>query len=668
MPYVPFNDSMQLDSIGGAGAAPPSSYVPFYDSKMKMDTPSDNSNILQNTILPSLARNDSPFSTMVQGAGAVAGKGMSALNNAVQSIPGVAPAENAIGNAAQSATQPVADYLNSTSGGQWLGDKLMGATDMASDFAAAHPEAAANMKAEAQLNAGAGTLEGINAVRNGLGALGENAADALTSGRVSDLPTGAIPAPIIKNSSQNAYKYSENVGGVLHPDTFTNDVMDMVDAARPSPLPSGKFTVEQKSLNSALDDFSNERGLPMTLEQYENFDKALGAKESALMDGFKSTNNSRIVGQLQDQIRARLQNLQPQDVIGGKEGFDALTQHAIPLWSTQAKMADLETLINKAQGTANPTQSTKTALNNLINSPKFNNYPDVAQDAIKKAAERGNADDLLGILGSRLNPITSNTLAGKAVNMATSSAFRSFRNAQQAAKVDKILSAMTDPVRDSVAKFSTVPELPSGYVKPTAPVPMADPYINPNAGKITNPQPDSEINLTGKPTAPVLSGTTSDYFAKGGAVQPTEAQKHAGNYKKDHINIHGLPISIETKKGEIRSGKDKNGKEWRVKMPVSYGYIKGTEGKDGEHVDCFIGPNPKSLRVYIIDQKNDKGTFDEHKCLIGFPTREAAIQAYRASYSDNKNRIMHVKKMLTSDFKEWLKNGNTKKPIKELKI
>ena len=159
--------------------------------------------------------------------------------------------------------------------------------------------------------------------------------------------------------------------------------------------------------------------------------------------------------------------------------------------------------------------------------------------------------------------------------------------------------------------------------------------------------------------------TSKDGFKRGGSVKPTEAQKSAGNYKKEHLKIHGLDISIENLKGSIRSGKGKDGKEWSVKMPHHYGYIKGTVGKDNDHVDCFIGPNKHSLRVYIIDQKNhETGKFDEHKVMISFPDRESAIKAYKDSFSDNKNRIMHVRKMLMPEFKEWLSNGNTKKPVK----
>lgn len=154
-------------------------------------------------------------------------------------------------------------------------------------------------------------------------------------------------------------------------------------------------------------------------------------------------------------------------------------------------------------------------------------------------------------------------------------------------------------------------------------------------------------------------------YKRGGAV--SEAMIHAGNYKKDHIRFQGLNISIEILKGEIRSGKDKGGKEWSVKIPESYGYILGTVGADGEHVDCYVGPNKKSNRVYIIDQHHhDTKKFDEHKIMLGFPTRDEAVSVYKAGFSDGKGaqRIGKVMRMSMSEFKDWLKNGNTKRPIK----
>lgn len=156
-------------------------------------------------------------------------------------------------------------------------------------------------------------------------------------------------------------------------------------------------------------------------------------------------------------------------------------------------------------------------------------------------------------------------------------------------------------------------------------------------------------------------------YKKGGAV-PSQAQIEAGNYKKGHTKFQGLDISIETPKGAIRSGKDKGGKEWSVCMPTDYGYLKRTVAADGEHVDCYIGPNKKSNRVYVIDQHHlHNKSYDECKVMLGFATRDEAISTYKAGFSDGKGakRIGRVTRMSVDEFKDWLKNGDTKKPMKE---
>ena len=98
---------------------------------------------------------------------------------------------------------------------------------------------------------------------------------------------------------------------------------------------------------------------------------------------------------------------------------------------------------------------------------------------------------------------------------------------------------------------------------------------------------------------------------------PTEAQKEAGNYRKGHITIDGYNITIENPKGSERSGTDKDGNKWSVTMNNDYGYIRGTEGVDGDHIDVFLSDNPESGDVFVIDQVNPDGTFDEHKVMYG---------------------------------------------------
>jgi len=157
-------------------------------------------------------------------------------------------------------------------------------------------------------------------------------------------------------------------------------------------------------------------------------------------------------------------------------------------------------------------------------------------------------------------------------------------------------------------------------------------------------------------------------FKRGGAVQPTQAQIDAGNYKKDHRRFAGLDIAIENKKGTMRSGIDGSGKKWSVQMPADYGYIKRTEGADGDHVDVYLGPDEKSDRVVIVNQR-ELGTkkFDEHKVLLGFKTKRDALRTYIDGFSDGKGpeRVASTQDLSIDEFKKWLKNGNTKKVATE---
>ena len=147
--------------------------------------------------------------------------------------------------------------------------------------------------------------------------------------------------------------------------------------------------------------------------------------------------------------------------------------------------------------------------------------------------------------------------------------------------------------------------------------------------------------------------------------EPTDAQKEAGNYKKGHIKIHGLDISIENPRGSERSGKDSDGETWSVKMPADYGYVRRTEGADGDHVDVYIGPDPVSERVFVVDQVDaETGAWDEHKVMLGYYNMQAAKAAYDKGFSDGKGpqRRARVTPVAMGEFKEWLAKGDTKRP------
>jgi len=152
-------------------------------------------------------------------------------------------------------------------------------------------------------------------------------------------------------------------------------------------------------------------------------------------------------------------------------------------------------------------------------------------------------------------------------------------------------------------------------------------------------------------------------------INPTEAQKSAGNYKKGHIKIDGYDITIETPKGSERSGVDTNGQPWSVTMNNTYGYIRGTEGVDGDHIDVFLSDNPAGGKVYVIDQMNEDGSFDEHKVMYGFNSALAAKRAYMKNYSPGWKGLGKTTEVSKEVFNEWVKSSKRKtKPFAEYKI
>ena len=179
-----------------------------------------------------------------------------------------------------------------------------------------------------------------------------------------------------------------------------------------------------------------------------------------------------------------------------------------------------------------------------------------------------------------------------------------------------------------------------------------------NADDFIKPKDTAEGTINN----PVKAEKASDIkkAAKQTDTEPTDPQKEAGNYKMGHINVQGLNITIENPKGSIRRGKASDGTEWEVKMPAHYGYIKRSEGADGDHFDVTIGDSPQSDTVFVIDQIDLDAKFDEHKGFIGFNTRKDAVQAYNDSFSDDSgpSRMGAITEMSMDEFKRYLK-GDT---------
>lgn len=149
-------------------------------------------------------------------------------------------------------------------------------------------------------------------------------------------------------------------------------------------------------------------------------------------------------------------------------------------------------------------------------------------------------------------------------------------------------------------------------------------------------------------------------------VEPTDAQKEAGNYKLGHHKIAGLDVSIENPQGSVRRARADAPVQWETEMQHHYGYIRGTVGQDGDHIDTFIKPGtPDDFagQVFVVDQLNKDGTPDEHKVMMGFDTEAEARAAYLSNYQKGWKGLGAITAAPVDDFKTWLRDGDTTKPF-----
>ncbi len=235
-----------------------------------------------------------------------------------------------------------------------------------------------------------------------------------------------------------------------------------------------------------------------------------------------------------------------------------------------------------------------------------------------------------------------------------------------------------------------LPKLPTdgSYRYRTNPNPETDPWIITGAMKVNRILTPSEVDQmvidAGREPQKRQEGAVTDEQIEAlnkelGLVEnkvsfsvnenPTEAQKEAGNYKMGHLNLDGYRITIENPKGSVRRGTDSKGNAWENTLNNDYGYIRGTEGVDGDHIDVYLSDNPSEGNVFVIDQVNpETREFDEHKVMYGFNSAEEAREAYLANFSEGWNGLGTITEVSKDEFKKWIQSSHRKtKPFSEYK-
>lgn len=275
-------------------------------------------------------------------------------------------------------------------------------------------------------------------------------------------------------------------------------------------------------------------------------------------------------------------------------------------------------------------------------------------------------------------PYTNRLQAGRALGRLPAPA--AFEVVQRGSRDFRIQPKAQQEVEDAGNRAGPGDERNAGAAaavpaRPTdvAPVPAAEPGAGQPAGGRASARADRSAAEPAAERSPaVVEAARIDEQAHQAATsptnthpEPTPAQIEAGNYRKGHVRFQGLDISVENPRGSERSGTRPDGTEWRHTMSDHYGYIRRTEGADGEQVDVYLGPDENSQRVFVVDQVNQQdGTFDEHKVMLGYPDRAAAVAAYRSNF-DKGWKIGPVTEMSLDEFKGWLASGDLRAPLRE---
>lgn len=143
-------------------------------------------------------------------------------------------------------------------------------------------------------------------------------------------------------------------------------------------------------------------------------------------------------------------------------------------------------------------------------------------------------------------------------------------------------------------------------------------------------------------------------------AKPGVSAVHVGEqpfYQLPKMKVNGRILRIENPRGSVRSGISQTGDAWSIHMPHHYGFVSGVKGFDGDELDCFVGPNPMSKKVFIVNQKDKEGNFDEHKCMLGFDNIEQATQGYNSSYSPGWDGFDSIVEIDWKTFDDWMNSG-----------
>ena len=124
--------------------------------------------------------------------------------------------------------------------------------------------------------------------------------------------------------------------------------------------------------------------------------------------------------------------------------------------------------------------------------------------------------------------------------------------------------------------------------------------------------------------------------------------------------VYNRQVNIEYLAGDVRRKVRADGSVIENLFVCAYGEILNTTDRTGERLDVYLAePFFPDAPIIIIDQVDPSTRiFDEHKLMFGFASKEAALAAYEAVFSDGSglSRIGAMSLFDHAQFDEWMEN------------
>jgi hypothetical protein len=291
----------------------------------------------------------------------------------------------------------------------------------------------------------------------------EIGAEKLLNDQTSGIPQNPqTTAADISKLSQQQYALADQKGGVLKPDVTNRFINEVDSMARQTP--QGKALAGNSEFTKTSDILKGFKDQPVSLRAAQEIDEELADRIDSFVDrqtGILDKQGKKLLD-IQTKFRETIDSASPSDVIGGKDGFEALKEGR-RLWSASARLRDIERIINRAEMTDNPATAIKTGFRTLASNPaRLRGFSKQEVTLIKNAAKTGIIGDSLRTMGSRLIPaITAASgggLGATAAAQATTMASRNAATRMQVNRATKVANAvanraMTPPSTQQVQNF-----------------------------------------------------------------------------------------------------------------------------------------------------------------------------------------------------------------------